>query len=170
MGFFDDAKKEFEKKIKVATGKRLKSSAEQFKRLKEKKESFWERVKRGIFQKEDIQIREDIISPRRRPREGKFGIMEATAPPPEMPQQPQDWEVHSSAIDAMGYDPEEKILEIEFVEGGVYHYYQVPKRIWNSLKTAPSKGKAFHNLVYGEWVGPEGNKTYFPNYTYRRIA
>lgn len=174
MGFFDEAREQFESKIKVATGKRLKSSAEKYKSLQEKKESFWERVKRTVLQKEGITIKEEVISPRERQRikeggaKGEFNLSEA--PPPDMPKEPQPRELQSSAIASMGYDKDEQILEIEFVDGGTYHFYGVSHNLWRSFQLAQSKGRFFHNNIYGEWVGPEGDKTYFPRFTYRRIA
>lgn len=55
--------------------------------------------------------------------------------------------VDSSVIRAMGYDDDHALLEIEFVSGDVYRYHFVPRRIWNELRHAPSKGAYFANAI-----------------------
>jgi hypothetical protein len=55
--------------------------------------------------------------------------------------------VESSVIRAMGYDDDHALLEIEFVSGDVYRYHFVPRRIWNELRHAPSKGFYFANAI-----------------------
>lgn len=55
--------------------------------------------------------------------------------------------VASSVIQAMGYDADLALLEIEFVSGDVYRYHFVPRRIWNELRHAPSKGAYFANAI-----------------------
>ena len=55
--------------------------------------------------------------------------------------------VDSSVIRAMGYDTDLALLEIEFVSGDVYRYHFVPRRIWNELHHAPSKGAYFANVI-----------------------
>lgn len=51
--------------------------------------------------------------------------------------------VVSSNIASIGYDPDNMILEIEFLSGSVYQYYDVPQSIYDGLMTADSHGK-FH--------------------------
>jgi hypothetical protein len=51
--------------------------------------------------------------------------------------------VQSSNLAAAGYDPESRTLEIEFVDGGVYQYFDVPQSVYEGLMTAPSHGKFF---------------------------
>ena len=55
--------------------------------------------------------------------------------------------VVSSMIRAMGYDADLALLEIEFVSGDVCRYHFVPRRIWNELRHAPSKGAYFANVI-----------------------
>jgi hypothetical protein len=55
--------------------------------------------------------------------------------------------VESSVIHAMGYDDDLALLEIEFVSGDIYRYHFVPRRVWNELRNAPSKGRYFANVV-----------------------
>ncbi|MES2254171.1 MAG: KTSC domain-containing protein [Pseudomonadota bacterium] len=55
--------------------------------------------------------------------------------------------VESSVIRAMGYDADLALLEIEFVSGDLYRYHFVPRRVWNELRNAPSKGAYFANAI-----------------------
>ena len=52
--------------------------------------------------------------------------------------------VTSSSIAALGYDPRQSVLEVEFRSGAVYRYYAVPRDVFSSLRKASSKG-AFLN-------------------------
>jgi hypothetical protein len=49
--------------------------------------------------------------------------------------------VSSSNIASVGYDPGSETLEVEFLDGYVYQYYNVPQGIYDELMGAPSKGK-----------------------------
>jgi hypothetical protein len=42
-----------------------------------------------------------------------------------------------------GYDPEKKVLEVEFLNGAVYEYHGVEMETWNKFNGAESKGKFF---------------------------
>lgn len=53
----------------------------------------------------------------------------------------------SSTIKAMGYDEDTFQLEIEFKNGKVYRYDEVPIQVYYSLAMADSIGKAFTKLV-----------------------
>ena len=48
--------------------------------------------------------------------------------------------VSSSNIASIGYDPASEVLEIEFVNGAVYQYFEVPGVIYDALMSAPSHG------------------------------
>lgn len=48
--------------------------------------------------------------------------------------------IASSNIAAAGYDPSSETLEIEFTNGSVYQYYNVPSSIYQAFLAAPSKG------------------------------
>lgn len=52
--------------------------------------------------------------------------------------------VSSSDLHSVGYDPETKVLEIEFHSGGIYQYSNIPETIFEQLMSAPSHGKFFH--------------------------
>lgn len=51
--------------------------------------------------------------------------------------------VSSSNIASIGYDSDSMILEIEFLRGAVYQYYDVPQSIYDGLMAADSHGKYF---------------------------
>ena len=51
--------------------------------------------------------------------------------------------VSSSSIKSVGYDPDAEILEVEFLKSGIYHYFDVPSRIYEDLINAFSKGKYY---------------------------
>ncbi|HUZ30878.1 MAG TPA: helicase HerA-like domain-containing protein [Xanthobacteraceae bacterium] len=52
--------------------------------------------------------------------------------------------VASSTILSIGYEASSETLEIEFKNGGIYQYYNVPQTIYQQLMDATSKGQ-FHN-------------------------
>ena len=55
--------------------------------------------------------------------------------------------VSSSAIRSVGYDQASNVLEIEFPNGTVYQYYDVPKSVYQGLMNAESHGRYFHQHV-----------------------
>lgn len=55
--------------------------------------------------------------------------------------------VSSSNIASIGYDAMSEILEVEFNNGAVYQYYNVPKRLYNGLMEADSKGRYFDAYI-----------------------
>lgn len=59
--------------------------------------------------------------------------------------------VSSSNIASIGYDAVQSILEVEFLNGAVYRYYDVPEVVYNGLMAADSHGKYFN--AYIKW-GP----------------
>ena len=55
--------------------------------------------------------------------------------------------VESSAIVSIGYAPDTKSLELEFVGGSVYRYRDVPADIHAALINAASKGAYFTSTI-----------------------
>jgi len=51
--------------------------------------------------------------------------------------------VESSMIHAVGYDAEERVLEIVFNTGRTYQYFDVPPEEYEGLLNADSKGRYF---------------------------
>jgi hypothetical protein len=52
-------------------------------------------------------------------------------------------QVRSSSIASIGYDQDTKTLEVEFLKGGVYQYFEVLGGMWLGFVAADSKGKYF---------------------------
>jgi len=55
--------------------------------------------------------------------------------------------VSSSAIRSVGYDQEQRVLEIEFTSGAVYQYSDVPAEVYRGLMAAESHGRYFNQAV-----------------------
>lgn len=53
----------------------------------------------------------------------------------------------SSMMASAGYDAPTRVLEIEFVPGRVYHYFDVPSDVYQELIDAPSQGRFFHRRI-----------------------
>jgi len=65
--------------------------------------------------------------------------------------------VDSSSLSSVGYDPGSETLEVEFRNGGVYRYLEVPEGEWRSLQSAESKGSYLNTHIK-------------PSYRYRKLA
>jgi hypothetical protein len=52
--------------------------------------------------------------------------------------------VNSSNLASVGYEAETLTLEIEFNDGSVYQYFDVPELEWQGLMQAHSHGTYFH--------------------------
>ncbi|WP_010578759.1 KTSC domain-containing protein [Leptospira alexanderi] len=59
--------------------------------------------------------------------------------------------VSSSNIRSIGYDAESQTLEIEFLNGGIYQYFDVPNSIFDGLMGAPSHGEYLAANVKGTY-------------------
>ncbi|MDB5143886.1 MAG: hypothetical protein JWQ66_2599 [Mucilaginibacter sp.] len=61
-------------------------------------------------------------------------------------------QVQSSALQSVGYDPENKILELEFRHsGGVWQYFKLSSKIYNKFIHAPSLGNYFVTKIKGKY-------------------
>lgn len=58
--------------------------------------------------------------------------------------------VVSGQLVSVGYDPETRILEVEF-KNSVYRYFDVPTEIHAALMEADSKGRHFGNKIRGQF-------------------
>ena len=56
-------------------------------------------------------------------------------------------DVDSSMINSVGYDTDERIMEVEFNSGEVYQYYDVPPEEYAGLMDAGSKGQYMHSNI-----------------------
>ena len=52
--------------------------------------------------------------------------------------------VTSSNLYAVGYDESSGTLQVEFRNGSIYEYYNVPASVYQGLLDAPSKGRYFY--------------------------
>ncbi|MES2826764.1 MAG: KTSC domain-containing protein [Bacteroidota bacterium] len=59
--------------------------------------------------------------------------------------------VSSSNIAAIGYDPNSQTLEIEFLNGGVYQYFDVPQHVQEELMNAGSQGQYLAQNIKGAY-------------------
>ncbi len=59
--------------------------------------------------------------------------------------------VQSSSLQTVGYDKKTKALEIEFKNGGVYQYFDVPESVYLALIGADSKGTYFQKNIRGRF-------------------
>ena len=48
---------------------------------------------------------------------------------------------------SIGYEPTSSTLEVEFKNGRLYQYYNVPEPIYQQLITSDSKGKFMHTYI-----------------------
>jgi hypothetical protein len=55
--------------------------------------------------------------------------------------------VLSSAIRSVGYDASQRVLEVRYIDGDLYRYFDVPKIVARSLEEAPSKGQFINDVV-----------------------
>ncbi|MDJ0736581.1 MAG: KTSC domain-containing protein [Nostocaceae cyanobacterium] len=59
--------------------------------------------------------------------------------------------VNSSMANALGYDDEKQILQLEFHDGSVYQYSGIDDDTWEDLHQADSVGRFFHNEIKGKY-------------------
>ena len=57
--------------------------------------------------------------------------------------------VSSSNVKSVGHDPETNTLAVEFRDGSIYHYHDVPKDVHASLISAKSVGGYIHSNLKG---------------------
>lgn len=55
--------------------------------------------------------------------------------------------VESSNLQAVGYDDNQHILQVEFKNSTVYQYFNVERYIFDGLLSAESKGKYFDQNI-----------------------
>jgi len=55
--------------------------------------------------------------------------------------------VSSSNLASVGYDSQSKLLEVEFLDGSVYQYFNIPSYIYTGLMNAASHGSFLDTFV-----------------------
>lgn len=56
-------------------------------------------------------------------------------------------QITSTNISSIGYDATNETLEVEFHNGGIYQYFQVPEAVYLELMSASSKGSYLHHQI-----------------------
>jgi len=59
--------------------------------------------------------------------------------------------VSSTIVTSIGYDTESATLEVEFVNGSVYQYFDVPENLHRELIAGPSAGKIMTSTIIGKF-------------------
>ena len=54
---------------------------------------------------------------------------------------------NSSNLESFWYDKEKKMLTVEFKNGSVYEYLEVPEKVFNEMRVAESKGKFLNKYI-----------------------
>lgn len=55
--------------------------------------------------------------------------------------------VPSSNINSIGYDPDTETLEVEFLNGTIYQYFNVPRNMYDQLMQEGSKGRFLNTYI-----------------------
>jgi len=59
--------------------------------------------------------------------------------------------VSSSNVASVGYDVDSATLQVEFLNGGVYQYFDVPENVYQGLVNADSVGKYLAAHIKGHY-------------------
>lgn len=59
--------------------------------------------------------------------------------------------VSSSNIASIGYDDSTQVLEVEFLNGAIYQYFNVPSVVHDALMAAPSHGVYLNTYIKGQY-------------------
>lgn len=57
--------------------------------------------------------------------------------------------VTSSNVESVGYDLNTQTLEVEFKNGNIYQYFDIPETIYDAMVKADSAGKFLINNIKG---------------------
>ena len=59
--------------------------------------------------------------------------------------------VDSSLLHSIGYDAQTKTLFVNFLNGGLYRYENVPQKVYDDFQAAESAGKFFLTKIKGQY-------------------
>lgn len=59
--------------------------------------------------------------------------------------------VESSNVASIGYDSHRQTLEVEFNNGNIYQYFDVPEAIYLEFLDSDSKGRYLNTIIKGEY-------------------
>jgi len=57
----------------------------------------------------------------------------------------------SSNIARFKYDEANRVLKVEFKNGGLYDYFDVPDNVFEGMRNAPSKGQYLAQQIKGKF-------------------
>lgn len=57
----------------------------------------------------------------------------------------------STAVAAIAYEPERRLLDVTFTSGHVYRYFAVPRDVYDRFRSAESAGHFLHEEVLGRF-------------------
>jgi hypothetical protein len=60
--------------------------------------------------------------------------------------------VESTTLITIAYDLDRQLLQLEFRDRAIYHYFDVPVDVYQGLVRAPSKGGYFNRSIRGRFV------------------
>ena len=63
--------------------------------------------------------------------------------------------VDSSSISSIGYNMGTAVLEVQFMNGKVYQYMNVPATEWFKMMKAESQGQYFYRNIKNKYSGVE---------------
>jgi hypothetical protein len=55
--------------------------------------------------------------------------------------------VGSTNVSSIGYDESSQTLEVEFRNGSIYQYFNLPPAMYEQFRTAPSKGVFLNTYI-----------------------
>jgi hypothetical protein len=59
--------------------------------------------------------------------------------------------VDSTSLESLGYDEDSETLEVEFKNGTLYQYFDVPRNVFEALRDAGSVGAYLASNVKGHY-------------------
>jgi len=59
--------------------------------------------------------------------------------------------IDSSMLQSIGYDANSSTLELEFKNGGVWQYFDLPESLWYEFEAAESQGKFFLREIKNQY-------------------
>jgi hypothetical protein len=59
--------------------------------------------------------------------------------------------LQSSNLTSIGYDAKSNTLEVEFLNGSLYQYFDVPENVYEGLINAVSHGQFLNQVVKGNF-------------------
>jgi len=67
------------------------------------------------------------------------------------PSEPLPVELSSTLLVRATFDARQSILQLEFRDGAVYRYFQVPEALYQNLLSAASHGASFNYTIRGRF-------------------